>query len=144
MVFVEQSGWALGPGPWERTTWSKAKRAQCGGGGGLGHREKAYVSRSLRRAVRSPLPQLCGEEEGVRGCTSLSLGPLLTCLREGGREHGRELENFSGPQTARNTASSLLLPSWKARSCEESRFSGFLWALLSSPHLHLLSWLQKF
>ena len=112
-MFVEQSGWALGPGPWERTTWSKAKRAQCGGGGGLGHREKAYVSRSLRRAVRSLLPQLCGEEEGVHGCTSLSLGPLLTCLREGGREHGRELENFSGPQTARNTASSLLLPSRK-------------------------------
>lgn len=113
-MFVEQSGWALGLGPWERTTWSKAKPAQCGGGGGLGHREKAYVSRSLRRAVRSPLPQLCEEEEeGVHGCTSLSLGPLLTCLREGGREHGRELENFSGPQTARNTASSLLLPSQK-------------------------------
>ena len=89
--------------------------------GGLGQRERAYVSRSFRRAVRSPPLQLC-RKGGVHSCTSLSLGALLTCLREGGREHSREVENFSG--TLPPSASSLHGTQGLAQRWEGERATG--------------------
>lgn len=91
------------------------------------------MSRSLRRAVRSPPLQLC-REGGIHSSTSLSLGALLTCLRGGGREHRREVENFSG--TLPPSASSLhgtqgLAQRWEGeRGTGSGSHLGPFWVLL--------------
>lgn len=82
VVFVEQSGWALGPARGQLGAKQNECSAEAEGGWATGKKPTCLGALGLRRAVRSPLPQLCEEEEeeGIRGCTSLSLGALLTCL----------------------------------------------------------------
>lgn len=93
VVFIEdQSGWAPGEDISEQSKWGTQRDTRT-----VGQRESVDVSRSLRAGndVISPstLQRGCSHQHASRG---LSHHPARS-----GKEHGREVENFSGTQRAR-------------------------------------------